>query len=154
MARPHLKDAWSHLARLDQLSPGRAHSARTSDYLARLCDALQPGQRLVLTSDGPRAATLEEEDHDLVRIVIRSLNLDPKSDSTRQARVLDETERTVIVSTDHPDASWAWVYVVSPARDVWLRAFVGSAASRAEAERLVVEQVSQTKAATPGSDAR
>jgi len=153
MARPHLKDAWSLLAQTGQLSPSRAHGARTSTYLARLCDALQPGQRLVLTSDGPRAATLEEEDHDLVRIVIQAMQRVVDS-STLRARVLDETERTVIVSTDHPDASWAWVYVVSPARDVWLRAFVGSAASRAEAERLVVEQVSQTKAATPGSDAR
>lgn len=153
MARPHLKDAWSHLARLDQLSPSRAHGARTSTYLARLCDALQPGQRLVLTSDGPRAATLEEEDHDLVRIVIQAMQRVVDS-STLRARVLDETERTVIVSTDHPDASWAWVYVVSPGRALWLRACAGSAASRAEAERLVVEQVSQTKAATPGSDAR
>ena len=138
MARPHLKDAWSLLAQTDQLSPSRAHGARTSTYLARLCDALQPGQRLVLTSDGPRAATLAEEDHDLVRIVIQAMQRVVDS-STLRARVLDETERTVIVSTDHPDASWAWVYVVSPARDVWLRAFVGSAASRAEAERLVVE---------------
>jgi hypothetical protein len=153
MARPHLKDAWSLLAQTGQLSPSRAHGARTSTYLARLCDALQPGQRLVLTSDGPRAATLEEEDHDLVRIVIQAMQRVVDS-STLRARVLDETERTVIVSTDHPDASWAWVYVVSPGRALWLRACAGSAASRAEAERLVVEQVSQTKAATPGSDAR